>query len=180
GAGVVLWPDAWRGWAGPEAYRALGLEPGATKAALHPPPAPWRRPPGSARERRRPRRDAESGAVLMDRAAHADVLEYLWWINSFGDRLYHRLLHGDKDTFALAFAAAGKAHCYRQVELPPGGAFQWGRDALDIKTPPTPDPATTLPTPRTAAAAVAAGAAAAGGAATAAISGTGPAAPPTP
>ncbi len=42
------------------------------------------------------------------------------WINAFGDRLYHRLLHGDKDTFALAFAAAGKAHCYSQVAVPPG------------------------------------------------------------
>lgn len=28
-------------------------------------------------------RDAESGAVLVDRAAHADVLEYLWCVNKY-------------------------------------------------------------------------------------------------
>ena len=30
------------------------------------------------------------------------------------------LLWGDKDTFGIAFAAAGKAHLYSQVAVPPG------------------------------------------------------------
>ncbi len=29
-------------------------------------------------------------------------------------------LWGDKDTFALAFALVGKAHCFNQVAVPPG------------------------------------------------------------
>lgn len=36
------------------------------------------------------------------------------------DRMYRRV-HGDKDTFALAFAMAGKAHEYNQMSVPPGG-----------------------------------------------------------
>jgi hypothetical protein len=31
-----------------------------------------------------------------------------------------KYLWGDKDTYSLAFAAAGKAHLYFQVEIPPG------------------------------------------------------------
>jgi len=30
------------------------------------------------------------------------------------------LMWGDKDTFGLAFAAAGKAHLFSQVAVPPG------------------------------------------------------------
>ncbi|KXZ49784.1 hypothetical protein GPECTOR_19g235 [Gonium pectorale] len=146
GGGVLLWPDAWRGWARPGAFRELGLDELGARLALRQLPAEGQgtrnggevelpdfvavsnaSAPGRRRGRssggaplRWPRRDAESGAVLIDVAAHADVLEYLWWINSFGDRLYHSHLHGDKDTFALAFAAAGKAHCYSQVDTPPG------------------------------------------------------------
>ncbi len=44
-------------------------------------------------------------------------------------------IHGDKDTFALAFALAGKAHEYAQVQLPPGG---WA---------PLPQPLPALPSP---------------------------------
>lgn len=38
----------------------------------------------------------------------ADVLEYLWWITSHSKVVYN-ILYGDKDTFSLAFAAAGEA-----------------------------------------------------------------------
>lgn len=31
------------------------------------------------------------------------------------------VMWGDKDTFSLAFAMAGKAHCYNQVAVPPCG-----------------------------------------------------------
>ena len=33
------------------------------------------------------------------------------------------LMWGDKDTFGVAFAAAGKAHLYSQVAVPPGVNF---------------------------------------------------------
>ncbi len=63
----------------------------------------------------RSRRDAESGQLLIDRGRHLDALEAAFWVNSWADRLYHKHLHGDKDTFALGFALMGKAHMYRQV-----------------------------------------------------------------
>jgi hypothetical protein len=33
--------------------------------------------------------------LLIHRARHADVLEYLWWLNSHHKHLY-KYLHGDK------------------------------------------------------------------------------------
>lgn len=50
----------------------------------------------------------------MCRARHADVLEWLWFLNS------HRKpvsdwMWGDKDTYRLAFALAGKADAFQQV-----------------------------------------------------------------
>jgi hypothetical protein len=68
------------------------------------------------------RRDTESGEVLLDLVQHADVIEYLCFINSYSDRIY-KTMWGDKDTFPLAFGLAGKAHLYSQVQVPPGG---WG------------------------------------------------------
>jgi hypothetical protein len=38
-------------------------------------------------------------------------------------------MYGDKDTYGLGFALAGKAHLYRHVNMPPGGLFTH-RDAL--------------------------------------------------
>ncbi|DBA84574.1 TPA: hypothetical protein ACH3X2_006154 [Trebouxia sp. C0005] len=73
----------------------------------------------------------ESGQMLFDRARHADVLEWLWFLNS------HRKpvsdwMWGDKDTYRLAFALAGKANAFQQVTLSP-------RLALDAGgTPPEP------------------------------------------
>jgi hypothetical protein len=43
------------------------------------------------------------------------VLHWVFWVNTWHDRLYYKLLHGDKDTFALGFALAGHAAQYRQV-----------------------------------------------------------------
>ena len=68
-------------------------------------------------------RVAESGQLLLDRARHADVLEYLWWITSFSSAVYEHL-HGDKDTFGFAFAMAGKLEEYMQVPVPPGATFR--------------------------------------------------------
>eukprot|EP00879_Flechtneria_rotunda_P001580 GHRR01001739.1.p1 GENE.GHRR01001739.1~~GHRR01001739.1.p1 ORF type:complete len:781 (+),score=205.53 GHRR01001739.1:562-2904(+) len=65
---------------------------------------------------------AESGQLLVDRVRHADILEYLWWITSHSKSIY-QVIYGDKDTFMLAFAAAGKATMYAQMPLPPGGVW---------------------------------------------------------
>lgn len=96
-----------------------------------------------------------TGVVLFDRVRHADVLHYLWWINSFApkvscvlvDLLYqHREvfhsfcyplpqvyshLHGDKDTFSGAFALAFKAHEFRQIDTPPGACLL----SLSVRAP---------------------------------------------
>lgn len=61
-------------------------------------------------------RATESGQVLLDLVQHGDVAEWALWINSFGDTVY-RALWGDKDTYALAFAVAGKAHGFNQLQV---------------------------------------------------------------
>ena len=53
-------PERHTMWVKPEAYTTFGLEP------------PWRRVHGSQY------REAESGAILLDRARHADALEWVW------------------------------------------------------------------------------------------------------
>lgn len=60
-------------------------------------------------------RDTESGQLLFDLVKHADVAEWALWINSFGDVLY-KALWGDKDTYSMAFAVAGKAHLFNQLQ----------------------------------------------------------------
>ncbi len=40
---------------------------------------------------------------------------------------------GDKDTFAIAFALAGKAHAYRQVNFPPAGTYSRRDHRPDLK-----------------------------------------------
>ncbi|WIA39986.1 hypothetical protein OEZ86_013414 [Tetradesmus obliquus] len=61
---------------------------------------------------------AESGQLLLDRSAHADVLEWLWLLNSHRELVYECVV-GDKDTFRMAFALAGKQQHYIQVSEPP-------------------------------------------------------------
>lgn len=75
--------------------------------------------------------DSAAPAAALTTRHPRPALPVSRWINSFSDRLYYRHLHGDKDTFPLAFAAAGKAHCYSQVHTPPGerwsgGPVGWG------------------------------------------------------
>jgi hypothetical protein len=43
------------------------------------------------------------------------VLHWVFWVNTWHDRLYYKMLHGDKDTFALGFGLAGHAAQHRQV-----------------------------------------------------------------
>jgi hypothetical protein len=61
-------------------------------------------------------RDTESGQLLLDLVKHADVAEWALWINSFGDTLY-KAVWGDKDTYGMAFAVAGKAHMFNQLQV---------------------------------------------------------------
>ncbi|KAL0047768.1 hypothetical protein WJX82_011464 [Trebouxia sp. C0006] len=59
---------------------------------------------------------AESGQFLVNRRRHADVVEWAWFINSYGDDgVYQQLMNGDKDSFLLAFALANKITEYYQV-----------------------------------------------------------------
>lgn len=59
---------------------------------------------------------AESGQFLLNRRRHADVVEWAWFVNSYGDDgVYQQLMNGDKDSFLLAFALANKITEYYQV-----------------------------------------------------------------
>lgn len=54
--------------------------------------------------------------MCCGRKRHADVLEWAWFINSYGDDgVYAQLMNGDKDSFLLAFALANKTDEYYQV-----------------------------------------------------------------
>ena len=52
------------------------------------------------------------------RNLHADALEWLWFVNSHSEVIY-KLMYGDKDTFRLAFALAGKSNFFEQVRCDP-------------------------------------------------------------
>lgn len=49
-----------------------------------------------------------------------DVLEWTWFLNAFSKGHLYEFMYGDKDTYGLAFALAGKAHMYTHVNMPPG------------------------------------------------------------
>ncbi|KAG2500723.1 hypothetical protein HYH03_001487 [Edaphochlamys debaryana] len=68
-------------------------------------------------------RYAESGAVMVDRTRHLDMLEWAWWMNAMGHDLTYNYMYGDKDTFGVAFAMAGKPTEYYQVPVPPAGVW---------------------------------------------------------
>ena len=56
---------------------------------------------------------------MQCRRRHADVVEWAWFINSYGDDgVYQQLMNGDKDSFLLAFALANKITEYYQVISP--------------------------------------------------------------
>ena len=46
------------------------------------------------------------------------MLEWLWFLNSHPETIY-KLMYGDKDTFRLAFALAGKEAAYQQARPQP-------------------------------------------------------------
>lgn len=54
--------------------------------------------------------------VGLCRRRHADVVEWAWFSNSYGDDgVYAQLMNGDKDSFLLAFVLANKTSEYYQV-----------------------------------------------------------------
>ncbi|KAL0026151.1 hypothetical protein WJX79_005452 [Trebouxia sp. C0005] len=68
---------------------------------------------------------AESGQILLNRQKHADVLHWLWFVTTNSDFFYARM-HGDKDTYRLAFALADKAGEYHQIKVGPQlGLMPW-------------------------------------------------------
>lgn len=56
------------------------------------------------------------------RVKHAAVMEWIWFVNSH-DQFFYSHLHGDKDTFQLAFHLAGQEDAFQQVTKPPGEAL---------------------------------------------------------
>eukprot|EP00891_Asterochloris_glomerata_P004322 jgi/Astpho2/4322/fgenesh1_pg.00065_%23_12_t len=106
--GSMLWPDVFAqglevvSGIEPQLWHLLGLE------------APWQhhvRPSSETKYFLY----AESGQVLLNRKRHANVIELLWFLNSWGIELVYDLSYGDKDTFSLAFSLAGKPEQYYQV-----------------------------------------------------------------
>ena len=79
-------------------------------------------------------RDTESGQLLIDLVRHGDVIEMLVWINSWGEQVY-KAVWGDKDTYGIAFAVAGKAQHFSQVQVRGGegggGKETGGRGAAE-------------------------------------------------
>ncbi|GLC38178.1 hypothetical protein PLESTB_001091100 [Pleodorina starrii] len=117
--GSLFWPDAWTGQAQSSVYGLYGIEYGKAQRVL-------------SGGKGFGRRDTESGQLLIDRGRHLDVLEALLLINRRPDANRY-LLWGDKDTFPLAFAMVGKAHCFNQVAVPPSAYLYWSPDKLLTK-----------------------------------------------
>jgi hypothetical protein len=110
-AGSMFWPDFWHSaWTDAGLWRALGVVP------------PWERDEYKEDDggkngggenggggRRWRHRLVESGQLLLDRERHADVLEWAWLLNGPNRETVYKAMHGDKDTWRLAFDLAGKS-----------------------------------------------------------------------
>eukprot|EP00775_Hariotina_reticulata_P001016 gene1016-1349_t len=95
-SGNLFWPDLWHSaWVNATIYDII--------AGMEKPP--W--------HNNQQHRLVDSGQLLIDRLKLADVLQYLWLLNSHHEWVYKHM-HGDKDTFLLAFALAGKLDAFRQ------------------------------------------------------------------
>ena len=53
----------------------------------------------------------------MCRVKHADVLEFMWLLNSHPEVTF-TWMHGDKDSYQLAFHLANKSADFAQVRIP--------------------------------------------------------------
>ncbi|KAG2484566.1 hypothetical protein HYH03_016612 [Edaphochlamys debaryana] len=95
--GNAFWPDFWHSlWTKDDIWHMFGSK------------APWEGNPHH--------RTTESGQVLVNRKRMAVVLEWIWYVNSHRDFTY-RMMHGDKDTYKLAFYLAGKLDQFNQVPV---------------------------------------------------------------
>ncbi|CAL5224336.1 g7008 [Coccomyxa viridis] len=120
--GNLYWPDWWdaQGWLRPAAYSLFGITP------------PWTVEGGEGF------RTAESGQMVLNRLWHADVLEWVWFLNSHPEAIYGTM-YGDKDTFPLSFYLARKGDIYNQIPVPPGAVLdatpEEARGALMLQEP---------------------------------------------
>ena len=85
--GAVFWPDFWRFRKGDAVWTAAGIPPRKAREA-------WQ---------------FESGQILVDKARCWRALSVAMHLNEHSDWWY-RLLHGDKDTFFLAWAKLGQRY----------------------------------------------------------------------
>lgn len=99
-SGSTFWPDFMQGWVNDEIYEVL-TEGKHTPAEVA---------------------DTESGQFLLNTCQHQDVLEYMQALNENTDVVYDQM-YGDKDTYRLAFALAGKLDKFHQVATMPGAGW---------------------------------------------------------
>lgn len=99
-SGSTFWPDFMQGWVNDEIYEVL-TEGKHTPAQVA---------------------DTESGQFLLNTCQHQDVLEYMQALNENTDVVYDQM-YGDKDTYRLAFALAGKLDKFHQVATMPGAGW---------------------------------------------------------
>ena len=85
-------------------------------------------------------RSLEHAFALMQselcRLWHADVLEWVWFLNSHPEAVYGTM-YGDKDTFPLAFHLARKGDIYNQIPTPPGAVLDATPEDVSSRPPPT-------------------------------------------
>merc|ERR1711871_1816027 len=99
-SGSTFWPDFMQGWVHDEIYEVL-TEGKHTPAQVA---------------------DTESGQFLLNTCQHQDVLEYMQALNENADVTYDQMF-GDKDSYRLAFALAGKLDKFYQVAAMPAAGW---------------------------------------------------------
>jgi hypothetical protein len=128
-AGSMFWPDFWHdAWTDASLWRALGVVPpwqreeadqeedrdegaavvGSAAASQQQQQQQDQQPHHPLQRRRWRHRLLESGQLLVDRERHADALEWAWLLNGPNREVVYKAMHGDKDTWRLAFDLAGK------------------------------------------------------------------------
>jgi hypothetical protein len=109
--GDMFWPDLWNeGFVSPEIYDVL------TEGAVSPSKVA----------------DSETGQILINTCRHQDVLEYALLLNEHFEVTYQYML-GDKDTFRLAYALAGKLDDFYQVPTPPASAYTTFKESKELQ-----------------------------------------------
>lgn len=91
--GAIFWPDYGRSPKGDAIWQSCGVQ----------------RPPG---------REFESGQMLLDKRRCWQALNLTLWFNEHSD-FYYRYLHGDKETFHLAFMKLGKSFSLVRKKIHP-------------------------------------------------------------